>query len=289
MNLLITGANGFLGKKLIKVLSAEHEVIGTSSMSTIPGLRKLDLRAPRSIKKTLLDIKPDVLIHTAAITDIDYCENNKRQAWLVNVEGTKHLVYVCKAEKIKMFYISTDYVFSGKHSPYSERKKGHPINYYGLTKLEAEESVKRFLSNYCIIRPAILYGYNDSHDRSTFVTQVLNSLKAKKKIIIDNYRIKYPTLIDDVANGLLWLLEEGKKGIFHFSNHESMTRYQWALKIAKVFGYSPHKILADDSGREKGTSRPYKVELVSTRQLKVKFTRVKAGLKIVKFQMEQNL
>ncbi|MCK5305923.1 MAG: SDR family oxidoreductase [Candidatus Omnitrophica bacterium] len=288
MRLLITGANGFLGKKLIKVLSIEHEVIGTSSTSAIPRLTKLDLRSPRNIKKTLLDIKPDAIIHAAAITNIGYCEDNKRRARLVNIEGTKQLAYICKAEKIKMFYISTDYVFSGQHSPYSERKKAHPINYYGLTKLEAEESVKKILSDYCIIRPAILYGYNDSHNRGTFVTQVLNSLKAGKKIAVDNYRIKYPTLIDDVAKGFLWLLKEGKKGIFHFSNHQSMTRYQWALKIAEVFGYSPHKILADNSGGEKRASMPYKVELISARRLAVKFTRVKAGLKMIKFQMEQS-
>lgn len=286
MRLLITGASGLLGKKLMKILSNEHQVFGTYSTHEMGGLLKLDLAKKENIKRVIEKVMPQVVIHTATITDVDYCERKKNEAWNVNVDGSFYLVTLCKKKDIRLVYISTDYIFSGKNSPYMEDDTPHPINFYGQTKLEAENLIRKTLLGHVIIRPSILYGYNDADDKPTFPIQVLVALRNNQRVSVDDYRIKYPTWIDDIANGICQLLATDKTGVFHFSNKEPMTRYEWALKIADVFGYSHKNILRESKSKEKHDSlRPYNIELVSTRELGIKFAKVKKGIEMIKSQM----
>ncbi len=232
MKLLITGANGFLGKKLIKVLSIEHEVIGASSASTAPGLIKLDLRNPHNIRKTLLDIKPDALIHTAAITNIGYCENNKRQARLVNVEGTKRLACVCKAEKIKMFYISTDSVYDGIKGNYAEHDNINPQNYYGISKYEGElEVLKKEKS---LILRTNIFGLNIQKKKS-LGEWILESLKTNQKIngFKDAFFSSIYTM--ELARIIDISIQRHLRGVYNCGSADSCSKYKFGLKIADIF------------------------------------------------------
>jgi len=284
MKILIIGASGFLGKKIYTELSKQHEIAGTCMSKRMEGLRYLDITNRNGVEKFFQGIHPDLIIHTAAICNSDFCEVNKRRAWKVNVEGTRNLVYICKKMKIKLFYISTDYVFDGESGPYNEESKPNPINYYGLTKLEGERVVKEELYNYVILRPTILYGYNNEQDKETFVKKVIRSLKKEEELAVDGYTKKYPILIDDIAGGLRRLIEADYRGVVHMGGREAVTRYQWALKIAEVFGLNKNKIkpiLIKPLAR-----RPYNVNLKSEiiGKLGIKINRAAKGLEIIKRQ-----
>ena len=290
MKIVVTGGSGFLGKKVSKTLSEDHEVVGTYSKNKIEGGIKLNLTKFDEVQDKLKDINPDVIIHTAAMTDIDACEKDKFKAWLTNTAASFHLATICEDMNIRLIYISTDYVFSGKNSPYYEKDIPHPINFYGETKLMAEKMIKRVLNNYVIIRIPILYGYNDESDKDTFVSSVVKRLRNKSKVYADNIRIKYPVLIDDVAKGIKRLLHMDLSGVVHFSHTEGITRYKWALKIAHVFELPEDYIEIRNERFGNGRpERPYCVELLNTRLKDLHFHSVMDGLKIMKDQMEKEI
>lgn len=288
MRIVITGGSGLLGKKVSKILSMDHEIVSTYNKSKIKGGVKLDLIKFDEVRDKLKDINPDVIIHTAAMTDVDASEKDKFKAWLINTGASFHLATICESMNIRLIYLSTDYVFSGENSPYYERDIPHPINFYGETKLMAEEMIKRVLDNHIIIRIPILYGYNDKRDKDTVVSNVIKRLNSKSEVYADDFRIKYPILIDDVAEGIERLLNMDLSGIVHFSHTEGITRYKWALKMADVFELPKDYIgIRNEQFGNGRPERPYCVELLNTRFEDLHFHTVTEGLKIIKEQMEK--
>ena len=293
MRILVTGASGFLGKKVAKTLKSRgYEVIGTYfskpflDNTYIDLTVKLDLEQSPLLHGTLSGINPDVIVHTAAMTDVNLCEKKKDKALLINTTSVAHIANWCREHQSKLIYVSTDYVFDGFNEPYFEDSKPSPINFYGLTKYLADILIENLLENYVIVRPTILYGYNDKHDKPTLPVKVIKELKAGKGITVDNFRIKYPTLIDDVANGILKLIESDLKGIVHFSNVEPLTRYEWALIVADVFNLPTELIAGAPLDKNIFPLRPVNVKLKS-RNPKVGFRSVKEGLSLMKQQMEE--
>lgn len=230
MKILTTGSNGFLGTKLMSILSKKFNVIGIDRESDITKNEVID-----KIKR----IKPDIIIHAAAYTDVDECEIEKEKCYDVNVNGTKNIIEAAKLINAKIIYISTDFVFDGKKGNYKEEDTLNPINYYSKTKFEAEELVKKN-SNYLIIRSAVLYGYNNKNDNFNFVEWVIENLKGDNKIKIVNDQINSPTLIDDICYSIIKLINQ--TGIFNVAGSESISRYDFALKIAEVFNLNKNLI-----------------------------------------------
>ena len=145
MKLLITGASGLYGSKLAQLALAKGIEVYSSdiqSLSVYGNFVKLDISGKVQVEQAFKNIKPDVVVHAASLTDVDKCETNKELAWKVNVEGTKNIVEAAHSAGSFLIYISTDYVFSGQKGNYKETDKPDPINYYGLTKLKAEEIVQ---------------------------------------------------------------------------------------------------------------------------------------------------
>jgi dTDP-4-dehydrorhamnose reductase len=261
MKILITGGTGFLGTKLMSLLSREHEVTGTCLTKRENDCLYLDITDENQVQTMFSELRPDVVIHTAAISDPDLCESEKQKAWQINVEGTQNVTTACRAINSRLVYISTDYVFDGgKEDGYNEDDDPKPVNYYGLTKFEGEKIIQSNLQNYLIIRVPIFYGFNDEEDRLTFVTEVIDKLNSGKEVYADNEQIRYPTWIDDIASAINELIEQDARGVYHFSSKEGITKYQWALKIAHVYGLQPRNIIISKPRQDKA-KRPYNSKL----------------------------
>jgi dTDP-4-dehydrorhamnose reductase len=287
MKILITGASGLLGKKLFEILSKNDEAAGTYFGNKNGGenFHFLDVSDKPAVETFIQKIKPEVIIHNAALVDVDYCEENKEPAKRVNYDGTVNIIDMCKKYHLKLIYISSDYVFDGEAGPYVEESQTNPVNYYGFTKLEAEKSVAQSLDNAIIIRPAILYG-DDEGTKKNFISEVVSKLSRGEKVVVDNKILKYPTLTDDVCFVIKKLIDLDARGTFHVSGEEAVTRYEWALKIAQMYGFENKNILPIKSlGKAK---RPIDVRLLNDRvkRLIISFnpTNVDEGIRKVKNQ-----
>ena len=236
MTKLLVVGSGLLGNNLAKIAINEFTAFTTYNEHPldIEGGKSYYLNIANRMDVTTLiqKLNPDYIIHTAALTNVDHCERDKRLAWNINVEGTKHIAEIAQKINAKFIYISTDYVFDGDRGMYKEDAPTNPVDYYGETKLEGEKVVKG-LSDYIIVRPSVLYGWNPI--KVNFVTWVMQELKKGKGINIVKDQFNTPTLADNLAELILELIERDETGIFHISGSERINRYDFAIKIAEIF------------------------------------------------------
>lgn len=270
MKIAVTGANGLLGKKLVETF--EHSIGFTRA--------DFDLTDGYSMTKALASAEFDVLIHTAALTDVVMCEEERELAYSVNSLSSANLCAYCEENNKLFVFVSTDYVFDGDTGPYYEDSKTNPANYYGETKSLAEKYIHNISADHIIVRVPILYGFNDSNDKMTFPRSVISALSQGKTVEADSERFKYPILIDDVANNIDQLIGSDIRGIVNFHGAEGLTRYEWARRIAKEFGYDEARVKAVKEASY--PKRPVNVELLSRHQLS--FTGVREA--IIKFKTE---
>ncbi len=258
---LVIGATGFLGKKCYTLLKKEFNVAGTFFNNPMPGLKRLDIRSNDEVEKILFYTNPDIVIHTASMIDIEKCEKEKKDAWEINVLATKNIVQSCKKNGSKLVYISSDYIFNGNDGPYYEDSEPDPLNYYGMTKLEAERIIEEELFNYAIIRPAVLDGFNSFEDLSFFNT-IYSKLRDNRKIELDDNLIKYPVLVDNIVMLIKDVIINDITGVFHIGSKVSSTRFGWAQKIAKYFKIDCSNLV---TGRSYSSSviRPNNVNLLT--------------------------
>lgn len=286
MKIVITGASGLLGKRLFEILSKTQEVTGTYfGNKKMDNLHYIDVSDKNDVESFFEKIRPEVIIHAAAMVDVDFCEEHKEDARKVNVEGTRNIVEICKKYNCKLVFLSSDYVFDGQSGPYTEESPTKTVNYYAKTKLEAEEIVKKNLNNYIVIRSAILYG-DDEGSKNSFITNILKKLRNNENVSMDNKIVKYPTLTDDVVQAIKKLIELDAKGIFHVSGNEAVTRYQWALRIAKAYGLSTTNIAPNGSPGKAPRPVDIKLESAKIKKLGFKFLAetVDRGIDIVRCQ-----
>jgi dTDP-4-dehydrorhamnose reductase len=238
LKLLITGASGLYGSKLAKLaLQKNIEVYSSDiqSLSINGSFVKLDVSDKEKVDETFKKIKPDVIVHAATLTDVDKCEQNKELAWKINVEGTKNIVQASEATGSFLMYISTDYVFSGEKGNYKETDAPDPINYYGLTKLRAEEQVKT-QPEYFIGRPSVIYGSTPAAGKVNFALWLIETLRRGEhvKIVTDHWNT--PTLNTNLAEMTLEVVERKLTGTFHLCGATRVSRFEFAQQIADAFG-----------------------------------------------------
>ncbi|MGE5400172.1 MAG: dTDP-4-dehydrorhamnose reductase [Ignavibacteriales bacterium] len=238
--ILVTGANGMLGQRLVNYFSKERnvELLAASVEpahfdSNVPYVQ-IDLSKRDSVKNIVYDFFPDYIVNAAAYTNVDMCEKDREMAWKVNVKGVEYLAETARIIDAHLIHMSTDYVFDGKNGPYTEEAKPRPLGYYGRTKLASENALRLIGATNTIIRTNVLYG-PVKNGRPDFVRWVVNSLREYKEIRIVTDQIGNPTYIDDLVQGISKIIEFRKQGIFNIGGREFISRFDFTLKIADFF------------------------------------------------------
>ncbi len=268
--ILLTGANGLLGQKLVALLHphTSFELLATSrgaqrlSDQSLP-YQSLDLCDAEAVAKCLASFRPDYVIHTAAMTNVDACELDQAECWQQNVEAVSHLVQACETQKSFLLHLSTDFIFDGSAGPYREEALPSPISYYGESKAAAEKIVQESNLEWAIARTVLVYGLAEDISRSNIILWVKKSLEEGKKIQVVDDQWRTPTLAEDLAQGCLLIVEKHQKGIFNISGAEMMSPYDIALATADFFELDASLISrADASTFSQPAKRPPKTGFI---------------------------
>jgi dTDP-4-dehydrorhamnose reductase len=254
MRILVTGCNGLLGQKLVELISSkpEYYLIATARSTLIPTLTRgefhaLDITNQSSVEKIISKIKPDVVINTAAMTQVDQCETEREKCWQANVEAVRYLVEACQKNKAHLIHVSTDFIFDGSHGPLDENEKPNPISYYGESKLGGEMEVQKSSIDWAILRTVLVYGVTKDMSRSNIVLWVKKSLEEGRTINVVNDQWRTPTLAEDLAMGCFLAATKKAKGIFNVSGEGMMTPYDIAIATADFFKLNKSLIQQTDS------------------------------------------
>jgi len=245
MRILVTGSTGLLGSKLVEKLIKKgyHVYSGYNKQEPKNGESiKIDITKEEDIQKAFEISKPEVVIHTAALTNVDECEMNKELALKTNVIGTKNIATMSKKHDAFLIYISTDYVFDGEKGMYKEEDEPNPINYYGFTKLKGEEEVMR-LNNYSIVRTSVIYGSIPAANKINFALWIIENLKKKNEVKVVTDQWNSPTLNINLADMIIELMEKKLIGIYHLAGATRISRYDFARLIARTFELDENLII----------------------------------------------
>jgi dTDP-4-dehydrorhamnose reductase len=237
--MLLIGAKGMLGRDLLNILQSSD---GTDSFKNVEvigwDVDEIDIRQEVGTLSKIESLRPDVVIHLAAYTDVDGCEINPEEAFRVNAEGTKHVARGARACGARVVYLSTDYVFDGeKKEGYVESDSPRPLNVYGQTKLKGEQYLQERVEDHLIIRTQWLYGKYGKN----FVSSILRQAREKQTLTIVNDQIGSPTYTVDLSKAIRTLIQHNSRGIFHVANQEVCTWYTFAqaiLKLSRLEGIS---------------------------------------------------
>ncbi|WP_303294778.1 dTDP-4-dehydrorhamnose reductase [Methanobrevibacter woesei] len=247
MKVLITGSNGMLGHDLIDVLDGKHELIKTTSKS-------LDITDEDKVKDYIVNENPDIVINSAAYTDVDGCETNEEIAYKVNGEGVKNLALACKVVDCPLLHISTDYVFNGENNkPWMEDDEVGPISIYGKSKLQGEEAIESILDKFFIIRTSWLYGINGGN----FPKTMLELAKTHDTLTVVTDEIGTPTYTLDLAQAIAELIETEYYGIYHITNSDYCSWFDFAKYIFEVKNIDVNVVPVTAEEFARPASRPH--------------------------------
>jgi dTDP-4-dehydrorhamnose reductase len=225
MKIAITGGRGQLGRTLERVLSSKHPM-------TILDLPETDI-TQRGAIQSVVDLAPDLVIHAAAMTDVDGCARNPQAAFQANALGTQNAALACQRANAVMLYVSTNEVFDGtKGSPYLELDEPHAINPYGASKLAGERYVEMLLDRFYIVRTAWLYARGGNN----FPSKIIALAKEKGRLAIVDDEFGNPTYAPDLAHALAALIETHHYGIYHLTGEGVASRYDWVERILQLAG-----------------------------------------------------
>lgn len=244
MKILVTGANGFLGYYISKqLLEKEYEVIAAGRGSCrLPftdhklfHYESMDFTDPFAVQDIFQKYVPEVVVHAGAMSRVDECELNQWQAYVTNVEGT--VTMLLNAEEYKCFFVfvSTDFIFDGERGMYNEDDLPGPVNFYGKTKLEAEAAVKEYGYDWAIVRTILIYGKPTS-GKANILTVVKEKLERGEEYSVVNDQVRTPSFVEDIAAGILSVIERKATGIYHLSGEDVLTPYEMACKVADHLG-----------------------------------------------------
>ena len=278
IKVVITGSNGLLGQSLLNLLLNEKEnyqVFGFSRGNNRSGRTdfeyvSIDITQEKKLKTELLKIQPDFIINTAAMTQVDDCETNKKECDILNVDVVKWLKEVAEEINSHIIHISTDFIFDGKKGYYKEDDVPNPLSYYGLSKLKSEELLINSTINFTILRTILVFGKVYDMSRSNIVLWVKQMLENKKEVTIVDDQYRMPTYAEDLALACKLALDKKAKGIYHISSNQLLSIYEIAKQIAQVFELDENLIIPISTSTLNQTApRPEKTgfDLTKTRSV----------------------
>lgn len=238
--ILVTGSNGLLGQKITDAIIAgkQFNLVATSKglnrfLSTEGYLyAEMDILNPLQVRAVIQRYKPDAIIHTAALTNVDKCEVEKELAQQLNVAAVSTLTSLCEEFNIQLIHLSTDFIFDGEHGPYNELDAPNPLSYYGQTKLQAEEIIKNSPCKWAILRTILVYGIISDKNRSNIVLWAKSGLEKGVPINVVNDQWRTPTLADDLADCCLLAVEKDAYGVYNASGKDMMSIAELVYRVA---------------------------------------------------------
>ena len=296
MKILVTGSNGLLGQKLTTLLFTlpDVDLIATAREKLTFPLSKgefhsLDITNAHATQELLLKTKPDVVINTAAMTQVDQCETDQEVCWKNNVTAVENVAKACELSGSHLIHLSTDFIFDGTHGPLDESAVPNPLSFYGKSKLAAEIIIQHSKINWSIVRTVLVYGVTKDMSRSNIVLWVKKNLEEGKSINVVNDQWRTPTLAEDLAMGCLLIARKKAKGIFHISGSEMMTPFDIAIRTANFFKLNKELIKETDSTKfTQPAKRPPKTGFIidkAKKEIGFQPHSFEEGLKILADQM----
>ncbi|OYU94961.1 MAG: NAD(P)-dependent oxidoreductase [Bacteroidetes bacterium B1(2017)] len=240
MKVLITGSNGLLGQKLIELYKTkpEHQLIATARgedrFADKGGYtyESLDVTNRADVLRVIALHKPDAVINTAAMTNVDACESEREACDLLNIESVRFLIEACNEHNCHLVHLSTDFIFEGTHGPIDELEKPNPVSYYGLSKLKAEELLMATSKSWGIARTVLVYGIVSDMSRSNIVLWAKGALESGKPINVVSDQFRTPTLAEDLAIGCSLIAEQKATGIYNISGRDFMSVFDLVYRVA---------------------------------------------------------
>lgn len=246
MRILITGSNGLLGQKIVNQLNdSQIPFLATSvgenrnSQCKSKNYNQMDITNSDELKKIISEFEPTHIINTAAITNVDYCEDNEELCEKVNVEAVSKMFEISKKNNIHFIHLSTDFVFDGENGPYKETDTTNPLSIYAKSKNSSEQIlINSDYSNWSILRTIIVYGEGENLSRSNIVLWAKSALSENKELTIVDDQFRSPTWADDLAWACIQSAKVNAKGIFHISGPKTFSIYELVCEIADYYGFN---------------------------------------------------
>jgi len=276
--ILITGSNGLLGQKLVDLLRKQSSVEliatarGNNRLPETEGYTyaSLDITAQEEVLAIFDQFKPHVVIHTAAMTNVDTCETDREGCDVLNVNSVAYLIEACEKHGTYLCHLSTDFIFDGADGPYTEEGIANPISYYGESKLKAEQLLLATHIRWSIARTVLVYGIVPDMSRSNIVLWVKKSLEDGKTIQVVTDQFRTPTLAEDLAMGCWLLAKDEVEGIFNISGSDFLTPYEMAVMTADYYGLDKSLLQkADSSTFTQTAKRPARTGFILDKAKKV--------------------
>ena len=250
LKILIIGGSGTIGSKIIEQFQSSNIIFDYTFLTNpIPSKigYMLDITNRKNTIELITKLNPDIVIHTAALTNVDLCETNNVLANLINVQGTKNIVDGCMKIQSKIIFISTSHVFDGNSDQYFEEDLPNPTSYYGITKYESEKIIQNSNLDFLILRTDQPYCWIEKWQKINSVIRLIQTLKKGDtlKEIVDWYN--NPTYVPNFVLALDSLLQKNYNGIYHLTGSDFINRYEWSLKVSKIFNLKSELIIPINS------------------------------------------
>lgn len=239
MNTLVIGATGLVGAHVARALDGLGPVTRTGHSRTAAGVVRLDIRDEGAVQRAVADARPEVVVCAAAEPHVDRCEREPALTRVINVDGVRHVARATAAAGATLVYVSSDYVFDGRHGDYREDAAVCPINEYGRQKVEAE-TIARTVPSWMVLRVSGVFGVDDR--RKNFVYQVVDRLRAGEPVVAPDDQTLCPTWAPGLAAALASLVQARFTGICHVVGPEATVRADFARRVARAFGLDPSRV-----------------------------------------------
>lgn len=267
MKILVTGSNGLLGQKIVYACLGKFKNV-VELVATARGENRLieqigyayqqmDISNHKDVLEVIEMHKPEVVIHAAAMTNVDACESDKEGCLQNNVHAVQYIVDACNKFGAHLVHVSTDFIFDGLNGPYTEEAEPNPVSYYGWSKAEAEKIVRESSNSWAILRTILVYGVADHMSRSNVVLWAKGALEKGNPINVVDDQYRMPTLAEDLAEGCLLAATQKANGVFNISGPDYMNIFELVTRVADHFDLDKSIVQrTDSSGLNQPAKRP---------------------------------